>query len=300
MDVSNEKLYLMLNTINNKNLKILLFECYGSYIKINTNLEDLQIIISCLPPQSRFVNDDLVDQEFTLLVHKKSTHCYYSLYHGKNYLIETQNITTVLTRLESEWHLAIAFHASPFLFVHAGVVGWQGKAIIIPGRSMSGKTSLIAALIKAGAEYYSDEYAVFDESGHVHPYLKPLSIRDSSGSNTRKYSATDLGGQNGGNPLPVGLIAICSYHKDVVWNPITVTPGKTILHLLDNTICARTRTDDAIKIFTHATEKSIAIASERPDCKHVVPSLLTFCEQEARKYFFKHSNTNATISHKTT
>ncbi|MGR0482913.1 MAG: hypothetical protein ACTFAL_16350 [Candidatus Electronema sp. V4] len=156
---------------------------------------------------------------------------------------------------------------------------------------MTGKTSLVAALLKLGANYYSDEYAVFDKSGHVYPYLKPLSIRDSSGNNTRKYSATELDGQNGSNPLPVGLIAICSYHKNADWHPLTLSPGKTILHLLDNTICARTRTRDAIKIFTHVVEKSIAIASERPDCKHVAPSILAICEQEAHKYFFKHSNT---------
>lgn len=52
---------------------------------------------------------------------------------------------------------------------------------MVPGRTLSGKSSLVLALVKAGADYYSDEYAVFDGSGRVHPYSKPLSRRSGSG-----------------------------------------------------------------------------------------------------------------------
>jgi hypothetical protein len=34
--------------------------------------------------------------------------------------------------------------------------------------SYSGKTTLVSELIRAGATYYSDEYAVIDERGRVH------------------------------------------------------------------------------------------------------------------------------------
>ena len=64
------------------------------------------------------------------------------------------------------------------VFVHAGVVGWKGRAIVIPGRSYSGKSTLVSELIRAGAAYYSDEYAVFDSRGRVYPFAKPLEMRD--------------------------------------------------------------------------------------------------------------------------
>jgi uridine kinase len=41
--------------------------------------------------------------------------------------------------------------------------------IAIPGRSFSGKTSLVTALVRAGAVYYSDEFAVIDRDGLVRP-----------------------------------------------------------------------------------------------------------------------------------
>ena len=83
---------------------------------------------------------------------------------------------------------AVAAHAEPFvaerapdhLFVHAGVVGWEGRAIVMPGASFAGKTTLVQAWLEAGATYYSDEFAVLDRAGRVHPFARPLAIRDGS------------------------------------------------------------------------------------------------------------------------
>ena len=72
-------------------------------------------------------------------------------------LQSSSNFEDLLDRFESELHFQVAVHSRHSLFVHAGVVGWQGRAILIPGRSRTGKTSLVAALALAGAEYYSDE-----------------------------------------------------------------------------------------------------------------------------------------------
>jgi len=73
----------------------------------------------------------------------------------------------------------IALWARRRVFVHAGVVAWQGRAVLIPGRTLSGKSWLVRALVRAGAEYYSDEFAVLDARGRVHPY--PLPPREADG-----------------------------------------------------------------------------------------------------------------------
>ena len=56
--------------------------------------------------------------------------------------------------LESELQLAVARLARPEVFVHAGVVAVNGRAILVPGRSGAGKTTLVRALLAAGATYY--------------------------------------------------------------------------------------------------------------------------------------------------
>ncbi|WYD79968.1 MAG: hypothetical protein V8K32_11695 [Candidatus Electrothrix gigas] len=248
---------------------------YGSCVSIQTNLRDLENRLnSHLPPQTQRVEDSNADEEFIVLAHGEDK---YSLHHGSKLLATPFSLAVALEVLESEWHSAIALHASPFLFVHAGVVGWKGKAIIIPGRSMSGKTSLVVALLKAGAKYYSDEYAVFDESGYVHPYPKPLSVRRLSNIGNRKYDFSEFGGQIGRHPVPVALIVSTRYDEQTFWEPQRVTDGQAVLRLLENTICARTRIQYAIKLFSYVTERALAIDGNRPSGERIASSLLELC-----------------------
>ena len=61
--------------------------------------------------------------------------------------------------LDQSLHLAVAEFSPQAVFLHAGVAVWNGAAILIPGRSHAGKSTLIKSLIEAGAVYYSDEFA---------------------------------------------------------------------------------------------------------------------------------------------
>ena len=82
-------------------------------------------------------------------------------------------IEALLANLE----LWVAEHAQGAVFIHAGCAVANGLGIVIPGYTWFGKTSLVSALVKAGADYYSDEYAVLDHRGLVHPYPRALRVR---------------------------------------------------------------------------------------------------------------------------
>jgi hypothetical protein len=72
-------------------------------------------------------------------------------------------LTTLLTRL---------------LFVHAGVVAFDGRGMILVGESGVGKTSTVAALVRRGATYLSDEVALLDpEAGVVIPFTLPMAVK---------------------------------------------------------------------------------------------------------------------------
>ena len=106
-------------------------------------------------------------------------------------LARTREPQELLDFLEADLRHHVAEHAPRRVFVHAGVVGFRGRAIVIPGRSHSGKSTLVGELIRAGATYYSDEYAVLDARGRVHPFAKPISIREGIVfKRTARYSAT--------------------------------------------------------------------------------------------------------------
>lgn len=72
----------------------------------------------------------------------------------------------------------LAVEHSPLLCVHAGVVSGPDGLIAIPGESGLGKTTLVAALLRAGFGYVSDEALALDrDSGAVTPFPRPLSLR---------------------------------------------------------------------------------------------------------------------------
>src|SRR5215831_2410197 len=91
--------------------------------------------------------------------------------------VRTRRFADLLDQFESHLQLTVAEYAPRHIFVHAGVVAWNGNAILIPGPSFSGKSTLVAELLRAGATYYSDEYAVIDDQGKVLPYPRDLRIR---------------------------------------------------------------------------------------------------------------------------
>ncbi len=101
------------------------------------------------------------------------------------------DLEQVMRALESDLQITVALNAKNRLFVHAGVVGWRSQAILIPGRTFSGKSTLVEALVRAGATYYSDEFAVLDSKGRVHPYTRPLSLREND-AKARRVAAEEI------------------------------------------------------------------------------------------------------------
>ncbi len=181
----------------------------------------------------------------------------------------------MLEGLERDARSFVAEHARAYLFVHAAVVGWNGLAIVMPGKSMSGKTSMAVEFVRAGAEYYSDEFAVFDEAGLVHPYAKPLSIRDiKDGDRQRDYPVEYFGGRAGRKPVRVGLVLATHYGEGAQWRPRQLSPGRGVMSLLSNAVGARNKSGTAIEILARAIEKATILQGVRGEGATVVKSVL--------------------------
>jgi hypothetical protein len=180
----------------------------------------------------------------------------------------------LFTTFESHLQLMAAFLAEGYLFVHAGVVGWQDRAIVMPGRSFTGKTSLVTALVQAGATYYSDEYAIFDPQGRVHPYPRPLSIREETGRKPRLCPVEQLGGQAGQEPLPVGLVLVTEYQAGARWQPRALSPSRAILALMDNTVAARRNPEFSLPVLHQVVSGATTLKSKRGEAAGIVEPLL--------------------------
>lgn len=255
------------------------FVAYGQRIGIRVNdPEVLGRLPDLLPPGWKRVGSPIVEHLYSLLAGGNGAQAnvrrFNLLYAGSARLARTMDLEEVFESLESHLHLTIADAARGRLFVHAGVVGWRGKAIVLPGRTFSGKTTLVAALVRAGAAYYSDEYAVFDARGRVHAYPKALSMRDGNGARPRRTTAAALGGRPGAKPLPVGLVALTEYRPEARWRPRRLPPGEAILELLANTVAARRRPKAALATLQRVVARAPVLKGPRGEAEEVLDAML--------------------------
>ncbi|MCW5849473.1 MAG: hypothetical protein KIT87_05295 [Anaerolineae bacterium] len=185
----------------------------------------------------------------------------------------------LLRVLESDLRLFIAERAAGRVFVHAGVVGWGGHAVVMPGRSYAGKTTLVAALVQAGAVYFSDEYAVLDRHGLVHPYPKPLSVRDTVTGEQREVTVEALGGQAGSGPLKMGLALVGGFAQDAVWAPTPMTAGEVLLALADNAIAIRRAPRRVLAALTRAVAGAEGWQGTRGEAGPVVEAVRAWSQR---------------------
>ena len=75
------------------------------------------------------------------------------------------------------WHVSARAieRIDSHLALHAAALAHRGRGVVLPAPPDSGKTTLSAALTRAGFEYLSDEAALIDPGdGLVHPFPRPL------------------------------------------------------------------------------------------------------------------------------
>jgi hypothetical protein len=202
---------------------------------------------------------------------------------GPDQAVRSENLDDLCETLSSWLRLSVAVRARRRVFVHAGVVGWRGRGLLVPGRSHSGKTTLVAALVEAGATYYSDEYAVLDSHGRVFPFPKPLSLRQGDGQRSTLCPAQALGGSTGDGPLPVGLVVITKYEPGARWRPRMRPAAEGLLALLDNTPAARARPKTVLRTLRQVAAGAVTLQTKRGEAADVAGRLLDALAEDGRR-----------------
>ena len=161
-----------------------------------------------------------------------------------------------------------------YVFVHAGVVAVGERALVIPGRTHTGKTTLVAALLEAGARYCSDEYAVVDADGLVHPYPRPLSLRRGPGGAQEEVPVEQLGAVAQASALPIAVLAVTRFLPGTRWAPVEETPAQGAMALLMNTIPARERPREVLATVRRAADGARVLSGVRGEAAPTAQMLL--------------------------
>jgi hypothetical protein len=196
------------------------------------------------------------------------------LYADSRKIAESHDAADLCQRFRAHAQLHIAATTDQRVFIHAGVVAFRKGAILIPGRSLAGKTTLVAEFIRAGAVYFSDEYAVLDAQGRVHPFPRPLSIRDRRTGKQGDVCVSSLGGQAGATSAPVKLILATKHKAGAVWRPTEAGAKEAVRALALNTVSIRRAPAAALQAIARVSSDALVLKSVRGEAKQVVGSVM--------------------------
>ena len=247
------------------------FEAFGLEIRFCTNSPELlERVEPMLPPGWRRRPRSSKQMRLGLLEEDEDV---YSIYRDSNCIHNAPGREHALTILETQLSAYIGIESRDFVAVHAGVVADADRAIVMPGRSFSGTTTLVRALVEAGAVYYSDELAMLDDAGRVHPYARQLSFRPPDGGPV-DLRAEELGGVAGTEPLPVGMVILTRYRPGGVWQPRQLSAGAGALAMLEHTIPSENRPEQAMRVARKAIDGAVALEGERGEADELAGVLL--------------------------
>jgi hypothetical protein len=162
--------------------------------------------------------------------------------------------------------------------VHAGVVVHRGKAIVLPGSSGAGKSRLVQELLRCGAEYCSDEYAILDPRGNVYPYPRPLMIRKES-DEQHPVLASELHANVRSEPAPVGVFLFLRYEPDATGLHMgPLDRSEALIRLLQNTPHVLADNPEVLEPLKIAIARVNSFAGVRGEVREAAAEILRFAE----------------------
>jgi hypothetical protein len=195
------------------------------------------------------------------------------LYGDSTRLGRTLHLEELFPLLAADLRLFVAEWARTRVFLHAGVVGWKGRAILLPGTGRAGTSTLVAELVRAGARFYSDEFAVIDARGRVHPFHTPILLR-SGVAERGDHEVEAAGGRNGRMPLPVGLVVATRYQEGVAWQPRPLGPGDGAPALLAAAVAARRAPDTVLRAIEEIAVTAPVLEGPRGEARETAEQIL--------------------------
>ena len=256
------------------------FQVFG--VRIGIRVSDplvLEAVLSRVPAGWTRLQSAVVDRLYSVvtpLVHRHNVRHLCVLYGDHTRLSRTERIEDLLDYFESDLDLHIAANSQDRLFIHAGAVRWKDHTILIPGRSYTGKTTLVTEFLKSGAAYYSDDFAALDHAGHLHPYPRDLSVRTQS-NGCERVRPEEFGAARA-QAGPISLVLLTEYEEDAQWSPRPLSRGQGMLRLLENTPSAQKQPDLALAVLQMTVQSAEIHQGYRGDKQQTVQEVLNYLD----------------------
>jgi hypothetical protein len=159
--------------------------------------------------------------------------------------------------------------------IHAGAVLVGDQALLFPGSSHSGKSSLVAELLRRGAVCLSDEYALIDTAGRVHAYPRVLLLRNGGAAQTPvRPEECNAGSRVASDPASVGWILSIRYASEKGWDLASVPQSDALMSLLQNTPHVLAQRPQMVEPFKRAVAGAKCFAGTRGEAAEAVDEIM--------------------------
>lgn len=190
------------------------------------------------------------------------------------------NETQVRRRLTRRMDYYLGSYARDCAFLHAGIVCHEGRAILLPGLSHAGKSTLTASLVRAGAQYISDDIAVIDRNGQAYFLSRAINLREDVARALDLPSSAHMEQLCEGT-VPVGAIMLLNYRKnEAVLDMHPLSKGETILRLIANSMNGRHEPETMICCCAAAVSQAICYEGVRGEAETAAPLILSFINDQ--------------------
>lgn len=173
---------------------------------------------------------------------------------------------------------SVVHRMKSFRAVHAGAVLIEGRALIIPGSSHAGKSSLVAELLSRGASHFSDEYALIDKQGKVHSYPRPLLLRNGAPLQSLTLPQ-ELNSAFARGPASVGWIVALEYAPGASWHVRAISQSEGVMLLLRHTPHELAQSPEMINFFLGVSSSAACYTGQRGEAAEAASRILELIHQ---------------------
>lgn len=261
--------------------------CFGVRIGLRASTASgLATLTSWLPRAVKPGSAPVVDALYSYVAGgrgaRAGTKRFHVLYRDATRLARSLDLEEVRRAFERDLSMAVGAGARRRIFVHAGVVSFDGGAVLIPGKSFSGKTTLVRALVDQGGAYYSDEFAVLDSRGRVFPWAEALAIRRNGAMEAAQPHAPEaLGLTIGRKSAPVRMVVLTSFEEGKRFRPRRMSPAAGALGLLAHTLPAQARPRATLRALASAVSGAKVIRGLRGDAREAARAIVKALESRS-------------------
>jgi hypothetical protein len=146
--------------------------------------------------------------------------------------------------------------------------------VLLPGRSRSGKSTLVKELLALGAQLVTDEHVRLTRKGAVASADAALHLRaDVRPEVLKRYVTWFAQGH-----LPIGLVAFLQYRRGARWKPVPMRGAMTVASALAHCLEATGAAARSLATLTEALCGAQGVASERGEAAATAESLLQLAD----------------------